>query len=110
MSIKNLSYMKKYYLLTLVICFLSSCNSNEIINNESNNADWTNFSTKSVEIVPDTIELKFIYHEQQYVSMALGYDDHIDIQNLEVKKIYDELQSKPMTALVRHDGLITPHI
>lgn len=90
-------------LATIGLC-LSSCNSDDIITGNSNNGDLL---TKSVEVVPDTIELKFIYQGQKYVSPALGYPTHIDIQDPDVKHVYDDLQSlEGLTGLVRHDGFI----
>lgn len=100
--------MKKIYLLTLAVCSYSlfSCNSDEILS-EDNNNDVVSPTTKSIVLAPDTIELKFIYQGQQYVSTALEYETHIEIQNPEVKQVYDKLQSLESTsALVRHDGFI----
>lgn len=101
--------MKKYYLLVLVACglSLSSCNSDEIASIENSNNEGNSPLTKSVELVPDTIDVKFIYQGQKYISPALGYENHIEIQNSDVKQVYDKLQSvETMTALVRHDGFI----
>ena len=71
-------------------------------NNEGNSP-----LTKSVELVPDTFDVKFIYQGQKYISSALGYENHIEIQYSDVKQVYDKLQSvETMSALFRHDGFI----
>lgn len=107
-EIFNFIDMKKIYLLTLAICSYSlfSCDSDEILSDNNNN-DVVSPTTKSIALAPDTIELKFIYQGQQYVSTALGYETHIEIQEPEVKQVYENLQSLESTsALVRHDGFI----
>lgn len=86
----------------MVFCLLS-CN-NDLINND--NGGFEICGTKSVEFIPDTIELKFVYKGEEYISNSLLYENYIDVLNPDVKFVYQEIKSKPMAALMRHDGFV----
>ena len=68
--------MKKELLVSVLMMFcLLSCN-NDLIDDCKENVNTS--MTKSVDFVPDTMDLKFIYQNKQYMSTCLVYDDYID--------------------------------
>ena len=96
--------MKKELLVSVLMMFcLLSCN-NDLIDDCKENVNPS--MTKSVDFVPDTMDLKFIYQNKQYMSTCLVYDDYIDVLDEEVKVVYKSIKSKPMAALMRHDGFV----
>ena len=96
--------MKKELLVSVLMMFcLLSCN-NDLIDDCKENVKTS--MTKSVDFIPDTMDLKFIYQNKQYMSTCLVYDDYIDVLDEEVKVVYKSIKSKPMAALMRHDGFV----
>lgn len=96
--------MKKELLVSVLMMFcLLSCN-NDLMDDCKENVNTS--MTKSVDFVPDTMDLKFIYQNKQYMSTCLVYDDYIDVLDEEVKVVYKSIKSKPMAALMRHDGFV----
>ena len=83
--------MKKELLVSVLMMFcLLSCN-NDLIDDCKENVNTS--MTKSVDFVPDTMDLKFIYQNKQYMSTCLVYDDYIDVLDEEVKVVYKSIKS-----------------
>ena len=83
--------MKKELLVSVLMMFcLLSCN-NDLIDDCKENVKTS--MTKSVDFIPDTMDLKFIYQNKQYMSTCLVYDDYIDVLDEEVKVVYKSIKS-----------------
>lgn len=101
--------MKKYLgVLTALLCsasWFSSCELNEMNDVTFSGMQYSE-QTKSIEIIPDTIELKYIYKGDSFISEALLYDDYMDILDPEVKEQYQNIWDRNLPGLLRHDDFV----